>query len=391
MPKNKLDEMTILIAPDSFKECLSAHEVCSFIEEGILRVSPHIKCIKHPMADGGEGTLEAMVLSTNGRTIETEVLDPLGRPIRASFGLLGECEETAIIEMARASGLERLTKEERNPLVTTSYGTGQLIKAAMDQGVKTILIGIGGTATNDGGVGALQALGAKFIGEAGQEVGFGGGQIGNIHKIDLTQLDKRIKTTTFIGACDVTNPLLGAQGASVVFSPQKGATEEMVHALEENMQVLSHRLGEMGFEGLELCPGSGAAGGMGYAILTLLGGRLERGVELVMDYSKLNEHILEADLVITGEGKIDTQTKFGKVPFGVGKRCKSLNKPVIALAGQVAFDDSLLNETYLDACFSIQQRVSSLEEAFSLAPESLRQTSEQLIRLISQSFLLEKR
>ncbi|MDT8715144.1 glycerate kinase [Clostridium sp. 19966] len=373
--------LNIILAPDSFKESMTAKEACVAMEKGIKKVNDKINCIHVPMADGGEGTMQSLIDATGGRKYSLKVVGPLGNEVDAEYGILGN-GKIGILEMASASGIQLVPKEKRNPLITTTYGTGQLIKACLDMGIKKLLIGIGGSATNDGGAGVIQALGARLLDEEGKELGFGGGELEKLHSIDISDLDARIAEVEVEVACDVTNPLCGERGASNVFGPQKGATKEMISALDSNLahyaNVIKNQLGK---DVLEL-PGAGAAGGLGAGLVAFLDGKLKKGIDMVIEYSDLENKVKDADMVWTGEGSIDFQTKFGKTPFGVASIAKKYNKPVIALAGRIGNDiEELYDE--IDAIFGIMQGVTSLEEALENGKENIEKTSENIIRLMN--------
>ncbi|MCR8643173.1 glycerate kinase [Paenibacillus sp. N1-5-1-14] len=354
--------MKIIIAPDSFKESMTAMQAAEAIETGMRLILPDAEYIKVPMADGGEGTVQSLVDATNGKLIHLEVTGPLGEPVQAFFGMMGD-GKTAIIEMAAASGLHHVAREQRNPLITTTYGTGELILAALDQGAEKIIMGLGGSATNDGGAGMAQALGAKLLKESGEEISYGGGELNLVDKIDLKQLDSRIRHVEFIAACDVDNPLTGERGASAIFGPQKGATPEMVELLDHNLAHYAVKLTEATGKEVVAQAGAGAAGGMGAAVLAYLNAELKRGVDIVIEAANLAKHMEGADLVITGEGKIDRQTVFGKTPMGVSMTAKVQGIPVIALAGMVAPGSEAVHEIGINALFSIVPGVTTLEEA----------------------------
>ncbi|HHA2008857.1 TPA: glycerate kinase [Enterobacter mori] len=363
--------MKIVIAPDSYKESLSALEVATAIERGFREIFPSANYIKLPVADGGEGTVEAMVAATQGRIIHVPVTGPLGEPVEGFYGLSGD-DQSAFIEMAAASGLELVPPSQRNPLKTTSWGTGELIRHALDAGVKHIIIGIGGSATNDGGAGMVQALGAKLLDAAQEPVGLGGGELATLAHIDLTGLDKRLKACRIEVACDVTNPLTGEEGATAVFGPQKGATPEMIvtldNALAHYAQVIAR---DLDIDVLSLS-GGGAAGGMGAALYAFCGAQLRQGIEIVTDALHLADQVADADLVITGEGRIDSQTIHGKVPVGVAKVAKRFNKPVIGIAGSLTADVGVVHEHGIDAVFSVIYTICSLEDALENASENVR-------------------
>ncbi|MBT2657151.1 glycerate kinase [Bacillus sp. ISL-18] len=374
-------DFVIVLAPDSFKESMTAKEACEAMESGIRKVNNQITCIQVPMADGGEGTMQSLVDATGGEIFTARVIGPLGNEVDAPYGILGD-GKTGVIEMASASGLHLVRKEERNPLVTTTYGTGQLIKACLDQGVNKLLIGIGGSATNDGGAGLVQALGGKLLDANGEELGFGGGELGRLARIDLTNFDPRIKDITVEVACDVNNPLCGERGASVVFGPQKGATPEVVELLDKNLMNYAKIIkAELNLDLLDV-PGAGAAGGLGAGLMVFLNGTLKKGIDMVIEYTLLEEKVQDADMVWTGEGSIDFQTKFGKTPFGVASVAKKYHKPVVAIAGSIGENIDSLYEK-IDSIFCSMQGVYSLEEALANGQKNLQKTSEQVIRFLN--------
>ncbi|MCA4822044.1 glycerate kinase [Serratia rhizosphaerae] len=366
--------MKIVIAPDSYKESLSALAVATCIEDGFREVFPAAEFVKLPLADGGEGTVEAMVAATGGRIIKVDVTGPLGETTPAFFGLSGD-GRSAFIEMAAASGLERLPTGRRNPLKTTSYGTGELIRCALEHGVRHCIIGIGGSATNDGGAGMVQALGARLLDERGEEIGFGGAALATLAQIDLSRLDARIGQCRFEVACDVTNPLTGPEGASAIFGPQKGATPQMVAeldgALAHYAQVIKRTLGV----DVQQVPGAGAAGGMGAGLLAFCRAELRQGIEIVTEALGLDALVRDATLVITGEGRIDSQSIKGKVPIGVARVAKRYGKPVIGIAGSLSDDVGVVHQHGVDAVFSVLYRVCTLEEALHDAAENVRATA----------------
>ncbi|EKY5005337.1 glycerate kinase [Citrobacter amalonaticus] len=363
--------MKIVIAPDSFKESLSAMQVATAIEQGFREIYPDAQYVKLPMADGGEGTVESMVEATEGHYHFIDVTGPLGTPVQARWGMLGD-GKTAVIEMAAASGLHHVPPEHRNPLLTTSYGTGELILAALDRGVEHIILGIGGSATNDGGAGMLQALGIDLLDEKGDALPEGGGALSKLATIDTSHADPRLKTVSITVACDVNNPLCGPTGASAIFGPQKGATEAMVAALDGALAVYGKRLQEFTGRDVMNAPGAGAAGGMGAALLGLLGADLKPGVEIVINALQLERLVADASLVITGEGRLDSQSICGKTPIGVARCAKRYQKPVIALAGGLTLDHQIVHEHGLDAVFSVLTRIATLPEALEDAEYNLR-------------------
>lgn len=363
--------MKIVIAPDSYKESLSASGVASAIEAGFREIFPDATYVKIPVADGGEGTVEAMVAATEGSLVNLRVTGPLGAPVDAFYGLSGDTR-TAFIEMAAASGLELVPAAQRDPLTTTSFGTGELIKSALDKGVEHIIIGIGGSATNDGGAGMMQALGARLLDDGEQEIGFGGGALPGLAKIDISGLDARVRQCRFEVACDVTNPLTGRDGASAIFGPQKGATPALVEQLD---RALAHYAAiiqrDLDIDVLHI-PGGGAAGGMGAALHAFCQADLRRGIEIVTEALGLAEQVKDAALVITGEGRIDSQSINGKVPIGVAQVAKQFNKPVIGIAGSLTADVGVVHQHGLDAVFSVLYSICTLEEALANAENNLR-------------------
>lgn len=373
--------MKFVLAPDSFKESMTAKKAALAMEKGVKAVFPDAECVIVPMADGGEGTVESLVSMTNGEMIKTEVLGPLGESVMAEYGLLGE-GQTAVIEMASASGLEIIRPEDRNPLLTTSYGTGQLIKHALDKGVSRILIGIGGSATNDGGAGMLQALGVSFKDDNGKELSFGGGALVRLHTIDVSGLDERIKQVKFDVACDVTNPLIGENGASAIFGPQKGATAEMVHLLDQNLSHFADVLKEQLGQDIAHLDGAGAAGGLGAGLMAFLNAELKKGIDLVIEYTGLEEQISGADYVFTGEGSIDAQTLFGKTPYGVAIVAKKYSVPVIAFAGRIGSGVESLYDNGFNAIIGILKGVTTLEEAFDSGEANLAFAAENICRVL---------
>lgn len=366
--------MKIVIAPDSYKESLSALEAADAMERGFHSVFPEAEYKKMPMADGGEGTVQSLVDATKGKIEERIVTGPLGKQVKAFFGLMGD-GETAVIEMAAASGLHLVPAEDRNPLITSTRGTGEMISAALDFGVDHIIIGLGGSATNDGGAGMIQALGGRLLDEAGREIGDGGGALSELAAIDLAGLDERLKNVQIEVACDVDNPLTGPRGASAIFGPQKGATPEMIELLDKNLShfadVAEKALGKS-FREIE---GVGAAGGLGASLLAFLDAKLKRGIDIVLDAVSFDEAVKDADLVITGEGRIDSQTIYGKTPIGVAKAAKKYDVPVIGLAGSLSDDSDVVYEHGIDALFSIVPGVVTLPEAFEHAADYMERTA----------------
>lgn len=360
---------------------MTAREACEAMERGIKKANSQITCLKVPMADGGESTMELLVNANKGKMYNVNVLDPLGREVTASYGIL-EDSQTGIIDMASASGIHLVENVERNPLITTTYGTGQLIKACLSHGIKKLIVGIGGSATNDGGAGLVQALGGRFYDKDGNELGLGGGELGRLARIDITNLDPRIKDLTVEVACDVNNPLCGEHGASFVFGPQKGATLEMAQQLDKNLMNYADVIKEEFNIDILNVPGAGAAGGLGAGLMVFLNGTLKKGIDIVIEYTLLKEKVKRADMVWTGEGCIDFQTKFGKTPFGVALVAKKYNKPVLAFAGKIGENIDSLYEN-IDSVFCILQGVTTLEEALANGKKNLERTSENVIRSLN--------
>jgi len=373
--------MKIVIAPDSFKGSLSALEVCESIEKGIRKVLGRAEIVKVPMADGGEGSVQSLVDATGGKLINLKVKDPLMRPVEAFYGILGD-GTTAVIEMAAASGITLVSKEERNPMKATTYGTGQIIVHALDRGCRNFIIGIGGSATNDGGAGMLSALGVKLLDENACEIGFGGGNLDKLKSIDLSSIDSRLKLCNIVAACDVDNPLCGEKGASYIFGPQKGADEDMIITLDNNLSHYADVVEKYLGISIKEYPGAGAAGGLGGGLLAFLNAKLKRGIDIVIETTNLEHSIKDADLVFTGEGMIDYQTAFGKTPFGVAKIAKKYNIPVIAIAGGIGKGADTLYDQGFTSIFSIVDKPMNLEEAIENCGVLLENASERIMRVL---------
>lgn len=370
-----------VVAPDSFKESMTAKEVCDAMEKGIKEADSAAEVIKVPMADGGEGTVDSLVDATHGQRVIVEVTGPLGNKISAYYGILGN-GTTAVIEMAKASGLEIVEKKKRNPMITTTFGTGELIRDALDHNVKEIIIGLGGSSTNDGGSGMAQALGAKLLDQNNHQIPFGGGNLDKLDKIDISNLDSRLQDVKIILASDVTNPLIGKEGASRVFGLQKGATPEMVEKLENNLQHYAEIVKRDLNKDVASLSGAGAAGGLGAGLMAFTTCEMRRGVDLAIEVTKLEEKIRDADYVFTGEGGTDFQTKFGKTPYGVAKLGKKYHKPVISLAGYLGEGiDSLYSEGFT-AIFGIIPGACDLSTALKNGPSNVTRTTENIVRLL---------
>jgi glycerate 2-kinase len=374
---------TFLLAPDSFKESMTAKEVCEAMEIGIKRAMPDAECIHVPMADGGEGTVQSLIDATGGTLIKKEVTGPLGTPVIAQYGILGD-GKTGVIEMASASGIHYVTKETKNPFITTTFGTGELIKDCIEQGITDIILGIGGSATNDGGTGMAAALGYKFLDKDGNELPLGGGYLGNLKTIDPTDVIPQLKNINILVASDVNNPLCGERGASAVFGPQKGATPDMVQILDKNLRHYSKVVKEqLGIDMVDV-PGAGAAGGLGAGLLAFTNSIMKKGIEIVIEYTNLKEKLQNVDYCFTGEGGIDFQTKFGKAPYGVAQAAKSINSDikVIALAGYVGQDIETLYDEGFDAIFGIVPGAADIDTLLAQGKENVARTSESIARLL---------
>jgi glycerate kinase len=376
-----LDEtVKIVIAPQAFKGSIDALQVARAINKGVKCVVPSAITVIKPMADGGEGTAQTLVHATGGRIMATEVTDPLGGRVIAHWGILGD-KVTAVIEMAAASGLSLVPPRKRNPLYTTTYGTGELILAALENGCRNLIIGIGDSATNDGGAGMAQALGARLLDSGMTSLPFGGAALAKLKHIDITCLDTRLANCDFVVACDVTNPLCGAHGASAVYGPQKGATAEMVKKLDAALahyaDVIQQDLGVK----VKDMPGAGAAGGLGAGLIAFLNAKVLPGIDVVIQATGLTEDLKDADLVFTGEGKIDNQTAFGKVAVGVAKRAKTFGLPVIAIAGEIADGHRVVYQQGIDAVVSISPGPISRNQSVVEAERLIIDAAERAIRL----------
>jgi len=375
--------MKIVLAPDSFKGNLTSLQVADALEKGIRRVVPTANCIKVPMADGGEGTVQSLVDATGGKFIRKTVTGPAGKPVRARYGMLAD-GETAVIEMAEASGLPLVNGKGKNPLKTTTYGTGELMLDAIKHGAKKIIIGIGGSATNDGGVGMAQALGVRFLTKQGKVIKeYGcGGMLNKIAQIDMKGLDSQVRRTQVIVACDVTNPLCGKSGAAYVFGPQKGATSAMVKTLDANLKHLGKIIKHDLKKDVMKIKGAGAAGGLGAGLVAFTKAKIKKGIDIVVDATEIGKHIKGADLVITGEGRVDFQTAFGKTPAGVAKAARKHRVPTVAIGGGLTDDANGVFKHGIDGLESACARDMSLEEAIANSRAHLANAAERVIRLV---------
>ncbi|RAK12680.1 glycerate kinase [Halanaerobium saccharolyticum] len=373
--------MKILVAPDSFKGSLTAMEAAENIGNGIHRADSEIDVDLLPMADGGEGTVQSLVDATDGEIIKKEVTGPLGNQVEAFYGLLGD-GKTAVIEMAAASGLPLVPEEKKNPLKTTTYGTGELIASALEQGVEQIIIGIGGSATNDAGVGMAQALGAEILDAEGNQIDFGGGSLDQIEAMNLNSLDSRLKDVEILAACDVDNPLYGEDGAAYVYAPQKGADKKMVEILDQNLRHFNQIAIKELDKDTNKIPGAGAAGGLGAGLVAFLNAELKAGVDIVLEIIDFESRLKDVDLVITGEGMLDGQSIYGKTPVGVSRSAAKKDIPVIAVAGTLGRGVEKVLDCGINAYFSIIDRPAELKEIVDRSPELLANLSEQIIRTI---------
>ena len=380
--------MRILVAPDSYKGSLSAITAANAIARGLLKVFPKADVLKVPIADGGEGTVEALVTATGGKFIYTEVVGPLSEKVQARWGILGE-GKTAVIEMAAASGLTLIPVEKRNPSLTTTYGTGQLIKAALDKGLRKFIIGIGGSGTNDGGAGLAQALGVKFLDINNNELPPGGKALGKLVTINMADLDKRLQQAEIIVACDVDTHLCGASGATLVFGLQKGATPAMVEELEVALENYQKIASQTTGKDVAAIPGAGAAGGLGAGLMFFTKAKLQSGVEILLEASGLNKKMETADLVVTGEGCTDFQTVFGKAPVGIAKLAKKFNVPVVCLSGSLGQGYQNVLTCDIDAVMDIIPRPMEIKECMKDAETLTEEAATRLGLLLQVGIMLK--
>jgi glycerate 2-kinase len=379
----------IIVAPDSFKGCLAAGEVCDAVEAGLLSVWPEAEIEKIPMADGGEGTVAALVAATGGRYATERVIGPMGKPVEATFGVLGDAQ-TAVIEMAAASGLTLVPPHQRNPLLASTFGTGQLMEAALDRGCRRIVIGIGGSATNDGGAGMAQALGVRMYSQDGTEIKrVSGGKLADVAHINMRLADGRLAESQIRVACDVDNPLYGPHGAAHTYGPQKGATEEQIELLDAGLRSFAAVIKKDLGQDVADIPGAGAAGGLGAGLMAFCGAKLEPGVDIVLDAVRLRDRMCQADLCFTGEGRMDGQTAHGKAPSGVARIAAEFGVPVIALAGGVTDDAASLHAVGFHAMFDTVTAPLSVEEAMS--PERTRRALAFIAGEVARVIALGKR
>jgi glycerate kinase len=390
--KSSRKPLTVLIAPSGFKESLGAREVADHIADGVLRVMPQARVLKAPMVDGGEGFTEALVAATGGTLHRLRVTGPVGEPVDSFVGFLGGRErKTAVIEMAAAAGLRLVPRDRRNPMLTTSYGVGELIRAALDDGAERILLGCGDSGINDGGAGMAQALGAALLDDEGWPIGYGGSELGRLHRIDLARLDPRLAKVQLDAAVNWHNHLLGPRGVARVFGPQKGATPSQVNALDGALERYARLVREATGRDVAAMQGAGASGGLGAGFAGLLGGTLHPRYDIVMRYLELDALIAQADLVFTAEGSLDGQTPYGKVPAEVAQRAKRRGLPVIALAGTIGQGVDINFKHGIDACASILQRPCTLEEAIANAGRLLVRAAEDAVRMVGVGLALATR
>jgi glycerate kinase len=375
--------ITVLIAPSGFKESLSVKDVTTAIAEGVRRAIPNALILRAPMVDGGEGFTEGLIDAAGGRIIRHRVTGPVGEPVNAFYGIMGGAgPKTAVIEMAAAAGLSLVPRDRRDPTKTTSYGVGELIRSALDAGAERILLGCGDSGVNDGGVGMAQALGVRFLDDAGRDIGFGGAELARIAEIDLSGRDPRLGTVRIDAAVNWHNVLLGERGVARVFAPQKGASPDQVVLLEAALETYADRIRAATGIDIGHQSGSGASGGLGAAVAGLLLGRLHPRYDVVMQYLAFDDLLDRADLVLTAEGSLDGQTPFGKIPAEVGRRAKAKGIPVIALAGTIGKGAALNFAHGIDAFASIVKRPCTLEEAIEKAPSLLRRAAEDAARMV---------
>ena len=379
--------MKVVVAIDSFKGSLSSMEAGQAIEEGVKCVYQNAEVVVRPLADGGEGTVEALVEGMGGIFVTKEVTGPLGKKVEATYGIIeskDNLSKTAIIEMSAAAGITLVPEESRNPMNTTTYGVGELILDAIERGCRHFIVGIGGSATNDGGVGMLQALGYDFVTQEGKAISYGGNGLRELSNIEESNVNPTLKECTFKVACDVTNPLCGENGSSAIFGPQKGATPEMVQELDQLLLHYAELSKNINSHSDRFYPGTGAAGGMGFAFLTYTNATLESGIQIVLTETKLEELIITADVVVTGEGRLDGQTALGKAPIGVASLAKKHQKKVLAFAGAVTPDAKECNQHGIDAFFPILRGVVMLKEAMNkeVAHQNMVDTVEQVFRVV---------
>lgn len=373
--------MIFILAPDSFKESMTAQQACLAMERGIKKVMPQAICVHAPLADGGEGTLQTLVNAVGGEIFRQKVRGPLGYETTGEFAILSDAV-TGVVELASASGLHLVPLKDRNPLITTTFGTGELIKAVVNKGVKKLIVAIGGSSTNDGGAGIAQALGVRFLNDKGNEIGYGGEALLDIVSIDTSQLITKNKDIDVEIACDVINPLTGPHGAAQVYGPQKGATAEMIIRLDHALVNYANRIKECTGKEVEKVAGAGSGGGAGAGMMAFLDAKLVKGIDIMMLYSGLAEKIKSADYVFTAEGSIDYQTAYGKAISGVARLAMKYNKPVIAFGGKIGNAQALCQQIGLTSIFGILPTVCSLDEALQSGIYNLENTVYSVVQII---------
>lgn len=375
--------MRVVVAIDSFKGSLSSASAGNAVKEAVCRLDKDAEVVVKPLADGGEGTVDALASALDSKIVEINVSDPLMRSVKAKYCIL-KSSNTAVIEMASASGITLVSAEERNPLETTTYGVGELIKDAINKGCRRFIVGIGGSATNDGGTGMLTALGVRFLDKNGQPISLGAKGLEELYRIDTENAISELRECTFIIACDVKNPLCGKNGCSAVFAPQKGATPDMIVKMDAWLEKYAEITKSVSDKADRDFEGAGAAGGLGFAFLSYTNAALKSGIDIVLEEIKIEEEIKCADIVVTGEGRLDSQTVMGKAPIGVARLAKKYGKKVIAFCGCTTADAEICNEHGIDAYFPILRSVTSLDEALDInnAYDNLRATAYQVFRLI---------
>lgn len=374
--------MKVILAPDSFKESMSATEAVEAMERGVLAVFPDAECIRVPMADGGEGTTEALTAALGGEIVDASTHDALGRPITARYGYVSD-RRLAVVEVAAAAGIDLVAPADRDPLTATSFGVGELVRDALDRGARRLVVGLGGSVTNDGGAGMLQALGAHLLDADGRELGVGGAELARLARIDVGRLDPRLREVEVEVASDVTNPLLGPNGASLVFGPQKGATQAMVARLDAALEVYARVISATTGVAVAAAAGAGAAGGMGAAFLAFFRARVRSGIEVVATAARLAEQMDGADLVLTGEGSVDSQTLGGKTPFGVARVAQAHGVPVVVFAGRVGDGVEVLLDRGVVAVVPIVRGVTDLATALAQGSRNLELAVEMVCRVVA--------
>lgn len=375
--------MKIVVAIDSFKGSLTSMEAGSAVKEGILLAKPDAEVIVRPLADGGEGTVDALIEGLNGKRIDIKVTGPLGKPVSAYYGYLEDCD-TAVMEMALAAGITLISEDEKNPLLATTYGVGEMINDAIEKGCRNFIIGIGGSATNDGGIGMLKALGYEFYDKNGNDVGEGGQALAKVETICSEHVNPKLSACNIQIACDVTNPLCGPNGSTYVYGSQKGITDDFKEKLDQDMAHFSKITANFFGKDVSETPGAGAAGGLGFAFLAYVGATLTPGIDLILNAVNLESELSDTDVVVTGEGRLDFQTAMGKAPVGVARLAKKYHAKVIAFAGSVTKEARACNKVGIDAFFPIVRGITTLEDAMQKenAQENLRNTVEQVFRLL---------